>query len=88
MSIAIASMDRELTQPSSPPASAVAAFTERFNGALNHCREVAAETVGHGGCTETVAIIKSAACGCESGQYIVLDTGAGSLPVSNPLLPL
>lgn len=58
--------------------SAVAAFTERFNSALNYCGEVAAETVGHEGCAETVAVIKSAVCGCESGQHIIFDTDASA----------
>ena len=59
-------------------------LAERFDGALNHCRKIATETVGHGGRAGTVAVVESAACGCESGQHVVFATGAAGQCYSLP----
>jgi hypothetical protein len=34
------------------------ALAERFDGAFNHRRKIATETVGHGGCAEIAAVIE------------------------------
>jgi hypothetical protein len=53
--------------------------------------EIAAKTGGRSGRAETVAVIESAPCGCESGRQRVDVTNAhgegeqGRLPASQPL---
>lgn len=54
------------------------ALAERFDGALNHCRKIATETVGHGGCAEIAAVIESSACSCEGREHLGFDVGLAS----------